>query len=102
MTSAEQEQIEVWGPYVSYDDVARFEYGRRLWRQPAMRQRLLALWLDERHPHRERFLAQRDLVEDILSTDESPASLDRRLRKQGISLRAAAREIAPVFGSFFK
>ena len=99
MTSAEQEQVEVWGPYVSYDDVARFEYGRRLWRQPAMRQRLLAHWLDERHPHRERFLEQRPLVEDILSTDEPPAALDRRLRQGGWSLRAAAREIPPVFGS---
>ena len=136
------EQSEVWGPYVSYDDVARFDYGRLLWRQPAMRQRLLAHWLDERHPHRERFLARRDLVdpvrvhfcdgaqhdakaflarlldqtivvvpheaiglalvEDILATDDSPVALDRRLRERGTSLRAAAREIPPVFGSFFK
>jgi hypothetical protein len=29
-------EAEVWGPYVVYDDVARFEYGRRLWR-PGMR-----------------------------------------------------------------
>jgi hypothetical protein len=101
MTNAKQEPADVWGPYVSYDDVARFEYGRRLWRQPAMRQRLLAHWLDERHPHRERFLERRLLVEDILLTDESPAALDRRLRQGGSSLRAAAREIPPVFGSFF-
>jgi|SRR5262245_6586349 len=101
-TSAEQEQIEVWGPYVSYDDVARFEYGRRLWLQPAMRQRLLEHWLDERHPHHERFVERRSLIEDILSTDESPSALDGRLRREGSSLRAAAREIPPVFGSFFK
>ena len=56
MTAAEQEHDEVWGPYASYDDVARVEYGRRLW----------------------------------------------RLREQGASLRAMAREIPPVFGSFFK
>jgi hypothetical protein len=100
MTTAEQ--IEVWGPYASYDDVARFEYGQRLWRQPAMRRRLLAHWLDERHPHRERFLARREIVEEILSTDESPVSLDRRLRERGASLRSVAREIPPVFGSFFE
>ena len=96
------EQTKVWGPYASYDDVARFDYGRRLWRLPEMRRRLLAHWLDERHPHRERFLARRDLVEEILSTEEPPVSLDRRLRVRGSSLRAAAREIPPVFGSFFE
>jgi hypothetical protein len=101
MTGTEPDQIDVWGPYACYDDVARFEYGRRLWRQPAMRQRLLAHWLDQRHPHRERFLEQRGLVEDILSTNDSPGTLDRRLRQAGSSLRAAAREIPPVFGSFF-
>lgn len=100
MTIAEQN--EVWGPYVNYDDVARFDYGRLLWRQPAMRQRLLAHWLDERHPHRERFLAQRDLVEEVLTTRDTPVLLDRRLRERGTSLRTAAREIPPVFGSFFK
>jgi hypothetical protein len=52
-------EAAVWGPYVSYDDVSRFEYGRRFWRLPEMRQRLLANWLNERHPHRERFLQQR-------------------------------------------
>jgi len=100
MTTAEQ--TEVWGPYASYDDVARFDYGQRLWRQPAMRRRLLAHWLDERHPHRERFLTRREIVEEILSTDESPVSLDRRLRERGTSLRSVAREIPPVFGSFFE
>jgi len=95
------EQEAVWGPYASYDDVARFEYGRMMWRLPDMRRRLLAHWQDERHPHRERFAERRALVEDILSADEPVAMLDRRLRDDGSSLRAAAREIPPVFGSFF-
>jgi hypothetical protein len=102
MTSVEAKPEDVWGPYASYDDVARFVYGRRLWRQPAMRQRLVAHWLDERHPYRERFLAQREMIEGILSAEETPAALDRRLRERGTSLRAAAREIPPVFGSFFE
>ena len=96
------EQADVWGPYASYDDVARFVYGQRLWRQPVMRQRLLAHRLDERHPHRERFLAQREMIEDILATNETPVALDQRLRERGTSLRAVAREIPPVFGSFFQ
>lgn len=91
----------VWGPYASYDDVARFEYGRRFWRIPAMRQRLLAHWLDPRHPHRERFLESRGLIEEVLGSTESPSALDARLRQQGTSLRCVAREIPVVFGQWF-
>jgi hypothetical protein len=91
---------EAWGPYANYDDVARFEYGRLLWRQPAIRARLLANWLNERHPYRERFLAQRVLIEEVLASAESPETLDRKLRLKGASLRCVAREIPPVFGDF--
>jgi len=86
----------VWGPYPSYDDVARFEYGRRFWRLPEMRRRLLAHWLDERHPHRERFLEQRELLESMLGSEESVPALDARLRQGGASLRCVAREIASM------
>ncbi len=91
----------VWGPYASYDDVARFEYGRRFWRIPEMRRRLVAHWLDARHPHRERFLEQRALIEDVLGSDESVPALDARLRQAGMTLRCVAREIPPVFGQWF-
>jgi len=91
----------VWGPYASYDDIARFEYGRRMWRIPDMRRRLLANWLDERHPHRERFLAQRALIEEVLASDEPVPILDQRLRERGTSLRCLAREIPVVFGLWF-
>jgi len=90
-----------WGPYVNYDDVARLQYGRMMWRQPAMRARLLAHWLDERHPHRERFAGRRGLIEELLTSSEDDAHLDARLRNRGESLRAAVREIPPVFGDFF-
>ena len=66
-----------------------------------MRRRLLTHWLDERHPYRERFVTRRTLVEDILTATESEVELDLRLRAQGDSLRAVAREIPPVFGDFF-
>ena len=91
----------VWGPYPCYDDEARFEYGRRFWRLPEMRQRLLAHWLDERHPHRERFVEQRALIESVLASDESVPALDARLRESGTSLRCVAREIPSVFGEWF-
>ena len=72
-----------------------------MWRLPEMRARLLAHWLDELHPHRERFQQCRALVEDILTTPETEVELDERLRTQDSSLRAAVREIPPVLGSFF-
>ena len=95
-------EAAVWGPYPSYDDMARFEYGRRLWRLPDVRRRLLAHWLDERHPHRERFLDQRELIESVLASEESVPALDARLRQGGASLRCVAREIPVVFGQWFR
>ena len=93
--------LRIWGPYPNYDDEARFEYGRRMWRLPDMRARLLQHWTDERHPYRDRFLRQRELIEEVLCSAEGPEELDRRLRERGTSLRCMAREIPPVFGSFF-
>ncbi len=91
----------VWGPYPNYADVARFEYGRRLWRSPEMRSRFLRHWTDPRHPYRDRFKAQRGLIEEVLGSQESEARIDQGLRNRGTSLRCVAREIPPVFGSFF-
>jgi hypothetical protein len=91
----------VWGPYPNYDDIARFDYGRRMWRLPDMRSRLLAHWTDPRHPYRERFSERRKLIEEVLCSETPAAELDERLREQGTSLRCVAREIPPVFGSFF-
>ena len=91
----------IWGPYPNYDDVARFEYGRRLWRSPEMRSRFLRHWTDARHPYRDRFQAQRGLIEEVLNSRDLPEQIDQRLRARGTSLRCVAREIPPVFGSFF-
>jgi hypothetical protein len=91
----------VWGPYPNYADVARFEYGRRLWCLPEMRLRFLRHWTDTRHPYRERFQAQRELIEEVLNSSDLPEQIDQRLRARGTSLRCVAREIPPAFGSFF-
>jgi hypothetical protein len=99
--SLEHPDLALWGPYPNYDDVARFEYGRRLWRSLAMRTRLVRHWTDSRHPYRERFLAQRELIEEVLNSKNSAEQLDSTLRNRGTSLRCVAREIPPVFGSFF-
>lgn len=94
-------ETNVWGVYPNWDDIARFVYGRRMWRLPAMRSRLLAHWMDERHPYRERFQAQRALIEEVLSSELSARELDDALRRRNTSLRCTAREIPPVFGGFF-
>jgi hypothetical protein len=91
----------VWGPYVNYDDVARFEYGRRMRRLPDMKARLLRHWTDDRHPYKHRFLEQRELIEYVLTSTCSAVELDSELRQKRTSLRCMAREIPPVFGSFF-
>jgi hypothetical protein len=96
-----QKRASVWGPYPNYDDIGRFEYGRRMWRLPEMRGRLLRHWLDERHPYRERFLERRQLIEEILASTISAEELDESLRQRATSLRCVAREIPPVFGDFF-
>jgi hypothetical protein len=91
----------IWGPYRNYEDEARWQYGRQMWRLPDMRRRLLQHWLDERHPWRERFIRHRALIEEILTSDLPEEQLHHELLSRGTSLRCAAREIPPVFGSFF-
>jgi hypothetical protein len=100
-SSESHAEADVWGPYASYDDVARFEYGRRFWRIPEMRRRLLAHWLDPRHPHRERFVERRALIEEVLASTESVSALQASLIPRGTTLRCVAREIPVVFGQWF-
>jgi hypothetical protein len=72
-----------------------------MWRLPAMRSRLLSHWTDPRHPYRDRFLEQRELIEEVLNSEATAEDVDRRLRTLGTSLRCVAREIPSVFGDFF-
>jgi hypothetical protein len=86
-----------------YQDEARLEYGRRFWRDPVKRDRLLRHWLDVRHPYsdrlRERWLPLVDRV--LRSSPGGDDALDAALQAEGYSLRAVVREIPPVFGGFF-
>jgi hypothetical protein len=88
-----------WGKYPNYRDIARFEYGRLLWKNPEARRRLLAHWESQDHPNAERFRENKSLVREILESPLGEAELDSSLRQRHLSLRAAAREIPPVFGS---
>ena len=87
--------------HLGYDDIARLEYGQRIWQHVDMRCRLLAHWQDECHPHRERFTQHREQVELALNSNDTDEALNRHSLTQGTSLRYVAWEIQPVFGHFF-
>ena len=87
---------------IYFQEYAKLEYGRLLWRAPACRERLLRHWKDPRHPHAERFARHEAEVTRILESPKgSDAQLDADLRKRNSSLRAVVKEIPSVFGSFF-
>jgi hypothetical protein len=87
---------------IYFQEYAKLEYGRMVWRDPEFRHRLLRHWKDPRHPHAERFAEHETDVRYILeSPKDSDSELDAALRKQGSSLRAVVKEIPSVFGSFF-
>jgi hypothetical protein len=88
--------------YPDYEAMARLEYGRMLWRKPSMQAALVRHWTDPRHPYRERFAQHRSLIERLFTSAMTDEQLDRQLRLEGTSLRAAMREIPPVFGQFWK
>jgi hypothetical protein len=87
---------------ILYQDYAKLEYGRMLWKHQDMRERLLRHWTDDRHPHAERFQEWRAEVEKLLeSAPGSDDQIDRELQARELSLRVVVREIPSVFGEFF-
>lgn len=91
--------MSIFGKYPNYQDIARLEYGRLLWKSASARARLLAHWMNPDNPYAPRFRSHRSLVERVLESTCSDEKLDADLRSEGHSLRAVAREIPPVFGS---
>ena len=90
--------MSIWGNYPNYQDIARLEYGCLLWHS-ASRSRLLAHWLNPKHPYAERFRSKRSLGERILESPLPDDQLDRQLQGEGHSLRSLIREIPPLFSS---
>ncbi len=85
-----------------FQEYAKLEYDRLLWRVPAYRERLLRHWRDPRHPHADRFAEHETEVVRILDSPKgSDAALDAELRGRNLSLRVVVKEIPSVFGSFF-
>jgi hypothetical protein len=87
---------------IYFQEYAKLEYGRMVWRSPEFRERLLRHWRDPRHPHAERFAKHESEVRYILESPKgSDVDLDAELRQRDSSLRAVVKEIPSVFGSFF-
>ncbi len=87
---------------IHFQEYAKLEYGRLLWRVPASRERLLRHWRDAHHPHAERFAEHEAVVRQILESPKgSDKKLDAELRQRGLSLRVVVKEIPSVFGSFY-
>lgn len=87
---------------IHFQEYAKLEYGRLLWRNPAFRKRLVNHWSDSRHPHAARFAEHEPEVRFILESPKgSDAEVDAELQKRGLSLRVVVKEIPSVFGSFF-
>jgi hypothetical protein len=91
--------MNVFGKYPNYQDMARLEYGRLLWKSSSSRSRLLDHWVNSDHPYADRFRSRRSLIERVLESTISDEQLDEQLRTEGHSLRTVMREIPPVFGS---
>lgn len=87
---------------IHFQEYAKLEYGRLVWRNPEFRERLLRHWRDPRHPHVGRFAEHEADVRHILESPKgSDHELDAELRRRNLSLRAVVKEIPSVFGSFF-
>src|SRR2546429_4327571 len=87
---------------ILYQDYAKLQYGRMLWKHPDFRQRLLRHWTDPRHPHAERFQEWRggggkNPPRPQSSEDPNNAPM----RPRGVSLRVGGRGIPSPFGGFF-
>jgi hypothetical protein len=63
----------------------RFENARQLWANPTMRERLTAHWLTPGHPDRERFLQNREALEEALSTLQPTGELREFMQTRGIN-----------------
>ena len=87
---------------IHFQEYAKLEYGRLLWRNPEFSGRLLRHWRDPHHPDAERFAEYEAEVRHILESPKgSDAELDAQLQQRGLSLRVVVKEIPSVFGSFF-
>src|SRR2546421_10083538 len=84
---------------ILYQDYAKLEYGRMLWKHFDFRQRLLRHWTDPRHPHAERFAEWRlELGNLLVSPKGSEDELAADLRHHGLNQRVVGRQIPSVFG----
>jgi len=78
-----------------------WKYGRILWRNPRDREHLIRHWTDSRHPYVSASCSIAHWSRGCsLRGQKTTPVLERELIQLDTSLRAAMREIPPVFGHF--
>src|SRR5476649_1803832 len=85
---------------LNFEDEARLQYSRVLWKNPRTRRRLLYVWEHPDHPHRERFEENRQLVVGLLEVSDPQLYVDS-LEPKTWSLRTLTREIPSVIWEFW-
>jgi hypothetical protein len=86
---------------LNFEDEARLQYSRILWKNPRTRKRLLHVWEHPEHPHRERFEENRELVVGFLECDDPQVYVDSVAGSGKWSLRTLTREIPCVIWSLW-
>jgi hypothetical protein len=86
---------------LNFEDEARLQYSRILWKNPRTRRRLLHVWEHPEHPHRERFEENRELVVGFLECDDPQVYVDSVAGSEKWSLRTLTREIPCVIWSLW-
>jgi hypothetical protein len=80
---------------LNFEDAARLQYSRILWKGERTRRRLLYVWEHPEHPHRERFQENRELIVGFLECEDPQTYVDALPEKKW-SLRTLTREIPAV------
>jgi len=86
---------------LDFEDEARLQYSRLLWRNSRTRARLLYVWEHPEHPHRERFEENRKLIVGFLECENPQAYVDTVAGSSKWSLRTLTREIPCVIWSLW-
>ena len=86
---------------LNFEDEARLQYSRILWKNPRTRRRLLYVWEHPEHPQRERFEENRELIVGFLECENPEAYLDAVAGSAKWSLRTLTREIPCVIWSLW-
>ena len=76
MPNVQAAPMNIFEKHPNYQDMARLEYGRLLWKSPSSCRLLLDHWVKPHHPYAERFRRRRLLIERVLDSTIFDEQLD--------------------------